>query len=282
MSSHSNNDLRHRIAWWFFETPLYKWYEHSYGDWRYLYLPLLWKLVRIMVPRRRVHVGDVSFSMPCDNWITHFRWYLFRVKEIEVREYIDNYIKDGDVFFDIGANIGVFTMYACKRYPALKTYCFEPEYSNLHYLKENIIANGLMDQVNIFAMAVSDIDAISTLHIQDTTPGAAVHSESKADIDTTSEGYKVVWKEGVAAMSLDNIVNQLGVVPNALKIDTDGNEGKILSGATKTLRDDNLHSIVLELPSIEDVANQCTSILEDAGFKLAWSREGTRNQVWSR
>ncbi len=275
-------NLLRPAARWFFKTPVYRAYEHAYGDWRYLYLPLVWKLARIMVPRRSVRVGNVSFTLPCDNWITHFRWYLFRTKEVEVREFIDQHLKDGDVFFDIGANIGVFTLYALKRHPGVTAYCFEPEYSNLHYLKENVVANGLMDRANIFAMAVSDIDAISTLHIQDTTPGAAVHTESKSDIDTTDEGYAVVWREGVAAVTLDNVVNQLGVTPNAIKIDTDGNEGKILSGASKTLADAQLRSIAIELPPDEKVAQQCVDTLESAGFNLVWSRDDTRNQVWSR
>lgn len=280
--SENTKNLLRPIAKWFFKTAAYRAYEHSYGDWRYLYLPLVWKLVRVMVPRRLVHVGRVSFTLPCDNWITHFRWYLFCSKEVEVREFLDNYLKDGDVFFDIGANIGVFSVYALKRHFGLTAYCFEPEYSNLHYLKENIVANGLMDRANIYAMAVSDIDGISTLHIQDTTPGAAVHTESKSNINTTDEGYAVVWREGVAAVTLDRVCGELGVVPNAIKIDTDGNEGKILSGASKTLADLRLRSIVIELPPDEAVAQQCVDILGNEGFKLVWSRADTRNQVWSR
>jgi FkbM family methyltransferase len=270
------------IAIWAMSTRPYLAISHSQGDWRYLYLSFAWWFTQILVPRRRVRVGDVSFTLQCDNWITHFRWYLFRTKEVEVRHYIDTHLKEGDVFFDIGANIGVFSLYASKRHKNLQTFCFEPEYSNLHYLKENILKNGLMDQANIYSIAVSDTDGLSALHVQDVTPGAAVHTESKTDINMTDEGYAVVWREGVAIRTLDSLCRDLKTIPNAIKIDTDGNELKILTGATETLKAGLLRSIVLEMPPTEQGATQCAEILSLAGFKLDWSRDDTRNEVWVR
>jgi len=270
------------VAFWLMDTRLYKAVSHSQGDWRYLYLLFAWWITRVLVPRRRVRVGDVSFTLQCDNWITHSRWYLFQTKEVEVRHYIDAHLKEGDVFFDIGANIGVFSLYASKRHKNLNIYCFEPEYSNLHYLKENVLKNGLMDQANIYSIAVSDTDGLSSLHVQDVTPGAAVHTESKTDIDITDEGYTVVWREGVAIRTLDSLCQDLKTTPNAIKIDTDGNEFKILTGAAETLKNNLLRSIVLEMPPTIQGAADCATILTGAGFKLDWSREDTRNEVWVR
>ena len=213
---------------WAINTRPYLAISRSQGDWRYLYLLFAWWFTSILVPRRKVNVGNVSFTLQCDNWITHFRWYLFRTKEAEVRNYIDAHLSDGDIFFDIGANIGVFSLYATKRYKNLNTYCFEPEYSNLHYLKENILRNDLINRVKIYSVAVSDTDGLSSLHIQDVTPGAAVHTESKSNIKVTDEGYDVIWSEGVAIKTIDSLCRGLKTVPNAIKIDTDGNELKIL------------------------------------------------------
>lgn len=280
-----NNEIKSdikKLLLWLIELPVIRNFKYSYGDWRYLYLPLLWKLSKLLVPRRRIIVGDVSFTLPCDNWITHFRWYLFKKKEVEVREYIDCYVKNGDVFFDIGANIGVFSIYAGKLHEKLKVYCFEPEYSNLHYLKENIIKNKLMDRIKIYSVGVSNENAISMLNIQDLTPGAAVHTESKEKIEITDEGYDVIWREGIATITLDRFCSEQNVWPNAIKIDTDGNEGKILSGASNVLMNKKLRSIVLELPPDERVAEQCISILKKAGFTLKWSRDDTRNQIWAK
>lgn len=256
----------------------------SMGDWRYPFMLGAWWISRVLVPRRKLSVGDVSFTLSCTNWITHFRWYLFKSKEPEIRNYIDKYVKDNDIFFDIGANVGVFSIYAAKRHPGITVYCFEPEYSNLYTLKENIICNDLKNKTKIYSVAISNFNGLSMLHLQDITNGAAAHTESTKHIDKTDEGYPVVWSEGVVSVTLDYLCEQLGVVPNAMKIDTDGNEDKILEGAVKILANNNLRSIVIEIPHEDQgKSNSCYKMLKTAGFSQLWADKGrTRNEIWAR
>jgi len=254
----------------------------SYGDWRYPFIAVSWKLAGFLVPRRKVSVKGASFTLPCNNWVTHFRWYLFKNKEEEVRYYIDNYVKDGDIFFDIGANIGVFSLYCGKRYKDVCVYCFEPEYSNLNILKENIVCNDLAAKTKVYSAAISDFVGPSSLHIQDFTPGSAVHTESRKSITLTDEGYKVVWAEGIIAVTLDYMCEQLGVIPNALKIDTDGNEDKVLAGASEMLSNDKVRSLIIEMPYGLDKERYCCNLLVSKGFRKEdyLSREKTRNEIW--
>ena len=112
----------------------YQLYYKSVSDCKYPYLALGWKIAKLLTRARKVSVDCIEFTLPCENWITHFRWYLFKTKELEVRNYIKENVKEGDVFFDIGANIGVFTVYTAKMYKNSKVYSFEPEYSNLNLL----------------------------------------------------------------------------------------------------------------------------------------------------
>jgi FkbM family methyltransferase len=234
------------------------------------------------VPRRKVTIGEINFTLPCDNWITHFRWYLIHKKEPEVRMFIDKYVRDSDVFFDIGANIGIYSIYASKRFTNLEAICFEPEFSNLHYLKQNIIENHLIDQMSAYSIAISDKVGTSKLYIQDTMPGAAIHSESIEKIETTAEGLPVVWSEGIIAYTLDAIVQELNKTPNIIKIDTDGNEAKILRGAPKLLKNTVLRSLILEIPENKQAAEECIELLTKANFMLDWTREDSRNQIWVR
>ena len=89
------------------------------------------------------HVGRV-FKMMAQKHYTIEK--VFRIvqpeggdqKEKEVRIFIDKYLEKDQIFFDIGANIGVFSLYAAIKKNA-KVYAFEPEYSNLSLLKENIL-----------------------------------------------------------------------------------------------------------------------------------------------
>jgi len=272
------------VARWIKTTFIGRLLIQSAGDWRYPFILVSWWFVRMLVPRRKVMIDDVSFTLSCTNWITHFRWYLFKTKEPEVRYYIDTYVKDKDIFCDIGTNVGVFSIYAAKRYPNISVYCFEPEYSNLNALKENIISNNLMLRTKIYSVAVSNFVGLSMLYLQDISTGAAAHTESKKTINTTDEGYPVVWAEGIFSATLDYLCEQLGIIPNTIKIDTDGNEGNVLEGAVKTLSNPNLRSLVIEMPHEDaEKSRYCYKLLESAGLRLDWSdRKKTRNEIWVR
>lgn len=261
---------------------IYKAMQKSVGDVWYPFYVIKWKIASLLVRRKTVSIEGVRFTLPCNNWITHFRWYLFNIKEVEVRSFIDNHLKDGDVFFDIGANIGVFSIYAGKKYDNLRVYSFEPEYSNLALLKQNIIQNQLQDTVLPYSLAISDTVGLSHLYLQDIDEGAAAHTESTDAIEITDEGYKVVGAEGIFTVTLDYIVGELDVIPSCIKMDTDGNELKIIEGAKKTLANPQLHALVIEMPD-EDKRDKCAAILSSFGFVPEWVHpELTRNEVWLR
>ncbi len=254
----------------------------SHGNWQYPFIVLGWKMSSLLVPRRNITCDGVRFSLSCMNPITHFRWFLFARKEQEVRQYINDYVKDGDVFFDIGANVGVFSVYCACRYPNAKVYCFEPEHSNLGLLKDNILANHLSSRSTIVSVALSDNVGLSFLNLQDVSAGAAAHTEHRGPLKMTDEGYPVIWQEGISTATLDALVAHLGVTPHAVKIDTDGNEDKVLKGALKTLSHPALRSLTLEMPMEHSKAQFCSNTLKSAGFILKWSRPDTRNEIWVR
>ena len=254
--------------------------EKSAWDWRYPFILFSWWLAKILVPRRKVKIAGLSFTLSCTNWITHFRWYLFKTKEPETIYFLDNYLKEGDVFFDIGANVGVFSIYPAKRFNDIQIYSFEPEVSNLAYLKENIIENGITEKVTIYGLGISNSVGLSKLHLQDFTTGSALQTEDKDEIKNSAEGnLPIIWAEGIFTITLDYFCNELNVTPNAIKIDTDGNEKKILMGARNILKNPLLRSIIIEMPI--DGINHCQTILLKSNFvKKAHSFKETRNEIW--
>jgi FkbM family methyltransferase len=256
--------------------------EQSVGDWRYPLIVFSWWIAKILVPRRKVKINGLSFTLSCTNWITHFRWYLFKSKEPETIEFIDNNLMAGDVFFDIGANVGVFTIYASKRHENIMVYSFEPEASNLAILKENIIENSITNKVITYGVGVGDSNGLSMLHLQDMTPGSALHSENKRTIEFSVEGNRpIVWAEGIYSVSLDSFCTETNVVPNVIKIDTDGNEKKILMGAKSLLKNPLLRAILIEMPYAE--FENCSLLLLESGFiKEVHHFKNTRNEIWTR
>jgi len=194
-------------------------------------------------------------------------------------DWLDKHLQDGDVFFDVGANVGIFSIYAALREPKAKVYAFEPEYSNLHQLKMNIINNDLTHNIIPFAFAISDQTGVSYLHIQDFTPGAALSTEQRESINKTF-GKDVIWKEGIGTSTLDSISDNLDLQPNLIKIDVDGNELKILKGGKKVFSNNKLRTIIIEM--IETLPNysEIKKYLNDKGFELENKFE--ENQIWYR
>ena len=247
-------------------------------------LNLQWWLVRAMTPRRVVKSRGLRFSLQCENWITHYRVQTFNEKEPETLDWIDQWLREGDTLFDVGANIGVYTVYAALRHRRLRVIAFEPEYANLHCLRDNLFENGLQDHVEVYAIALSHRSGISQLHIQDRAPGSALHTESNGILDVTLAGRPVIWREGVFAVTLDEFCEQTGLTPHALKIDVDGTEAQILEGARKTLAGPTLRSVLIELPVNRMSRQRCEQYLATAGLHRCWADSGqhSANEIWAR
>ncbi len=242
-----------------------------------------WKFAeRLSRHRRAVHARGLTFSLQCNNPITYYRWESYNTKEPETLDWIDHYLRDGDLFFDIGANIGVYSLYALMRHPAARVVAFEPEYANLHFLRDNVVENGLLDRATIYPLALSDKSGPSTLHIQDLTPGAALSTEAAEPLTMTKTGHRVIAREGTYAITLDEFCRQLQLQPNCIKIDVDGTEPAILAGAAVTLADPALRSVIIEVPDSVSESKDCSRSLEKAGLKLEWKASGSPNQIWSR
>jgi len=89
-------------------------------------------------------------------------------------------------------------------------------------------------------------------------------------------GHSIIWKEGVATMTLDNFSDAIALKPKLIKIDVDGNELSILKCGEKTPNNPKLESIFIEV----DYKNiGCKETLVDYSFVLT-STFGD-NQMWN-
>lgn len=199
-------------------------------------------------------------------------------------DWIDSSVRNGDVVFDIGANIGLYSLYAALRHPASSVVSFEPEYSNLHLLRDNIAKNHLEGRVKVFSICLGNKTGPTTLHVQDLTPGAALHSESNKTMDVTHSGKPVIFREGVWSVTLDDFVSQSGLIPNCVKLDVDGTEGEILEGGQKTLGSQDLRTVIMEVAEDAITGPQCERLMIKAGFsqKLKIKGSGTSAVVWEK
>jgi FkbM family methyltransferase len=242
-----------------------------------------WRLLEALAPRCVVRARGLTFTMTCGNRITWFRMNTFETKEPETLDWIDAQVRDGDVLFDVGGNVGIYALYAALRHPLASVVVFEPEYANLHLLRDNIMANGLSARIQVYPVAVGDRTGLSKLHVQDLTPGAAMHTESGTPLSTTESGEPVVLSEGTWAVTLDDFCAQAGLWPNAIKVDVDGGEGRVLAGATNALSRPDLRSLIIE-GGDAGLQADARGMLRQVGLRPVELRlrSAAGNEIWVR
>ena len=173
----------------------------------------------------------------------------FRVKSIFEKEPMTinwiNKFKKNNIFWDIGANIGIYTIYAVIK-SKVKVYAFEPMPLNYKNLCLNISLNKLIDKITPFCLVLNDKSIFSYLYIRWLEEGFAGTSFNKPLKISNTKGLKIKQ----FCTNIDTLVYKLGVpCPNYLKIDVDGNDFLVLKGAKKVIKDPKLKSILIELPT---------------------------------
>lgn len=199
------------------------------------------KLIPIM--SRKTKYGGISLY--CPSSIAVQRAKVFLSKEPETNRWIDGFDKNS-IFWDIGANVGVFSLYAGLR-KDLSIYSFEPLYSNYMVLMKNLQINGMLHRVNGFPLAFSESTTLSNFHIKNPIPGysGSVFGESR---DYKGNRFVAAGKQAMISFAIDDFVNWFGLkIPNYVKIDVDGIESKILKGAKHTISDRKVKSVLVEL-----------------------------------
>ncbi len=189
---------------------------------------------------------------------------LLETKEPETLAWIDSF-DNGDTLFDIGANVGVFSLYAAL-HRNCDVFAFEPESKNYACLNQNIYLNNASEQIKALNLGLHDRTCIEYLRLNNLESGSALHSLGEA-IDWRKEAYISKFNQAVLAFSLDEFIETFATkIPNHIKLDVDGNELKIIHGAQKTLSNSTLKSILVEL-NIND--KNLIEAIESCGLKMA-------------
>jgi len=216
--------------------------------------------------------GDIKFY--CPGRIPWWRAETLLSKEPETIEWINGF-SPNTVFWDIGANVGCYSLYAAKRHN-IKVMAFEPSAANYHILSKNIEINRMDSAVSGLCVAFSDTSEVGYLNMSNTIQGGALScfGHSQATYTVCGENYDVSFNQGMIGFSIDDFIDKFSPpFPNYLKIDVDSIEDKIIAGATKTIGNDQLKSVLIELDTEEkDYCHRVVSALENAGLKLVSDR----------
>jgi FkbM family methyltransferase len=152
-------------------------------------------------------------------------WATGRV-ETEVQHVLREFVRPGDVFFDVGANVGFFTLLAARFVgPTGTVVAFEPQPENLEALRGNVSLNGFTNVI-VDSRAVSSSSGTRVLDWRNPptarlVDGSQAHSGRSFSVGTTSID--------------DYVADNPGHAPRMVKIDVEGHELDVIQGMKRTL-----------------------------------------------
>ena len=158
----------------------------------------------------------------------------FGLHEFEEMSFLLHFLNKADTFYDVGANIGSYTILGAGVCGA-KVCSFEPVPNTFHFLKENVNVNKLNEFVTPYMVAVG---------------AAKGHIKITESFDTVN--HVMEDKEGnqntgivVPVVSLDDVTTD--DYPALIKIDVEGYETEVLNGMNALLKEPTLKAIIIEL-----------------------------------
>lgn len=196
-------------------------------------------------------------------------------KEPETIHWLETHLRRGDVFFDVGANVGAYSLVAAKATLGhCRVFAFEPMAANYMRLVENILRNACGGVVVALPLALSDRTELARFHLASLETGAAEHAGLVSD-----GGRPAGLFQDLVCVRLDSAVDLFSLpLPNHLKLDVDGAELRILTGGEKTLRRPELRSVLMEVDRSRSEEDRLCAVLLAAGFKEGgiWEHAGGR------
>jgi len=240
-------------------------------------------LTRIFSTSKSIDDSEHKYEFLTPNWLTFFRAKSLFIKEPETIEWLKQ-IPEGSVLWDVGANVGTYSIYAGKR--GCKVFAIEPSFLNIELLQRNIILNKLNTSVSLLPVGVGERTSLTNYFMSSPNLiwGGAHNSVDK--------------NLGAGGMPLENPIEIMGFVfsmddlarfnnvepPQYLKIDVDGLELEVLKGGISILK--GVRSILIEVDQDSpDQSHGLMELLKKANFALSspvLDSSGAINQIWVR
>lgn len=258
-------------------------------------------LIAYLVPQvsQADDVDQSGFRLPNGMVVAHhgsFQTSIICKEVFEDEVYLKHGITlaDGDVIFDVGANIGLFTLYARRMCPDAQIYSFEPLPPNFDLLRENVARHNTNAQ--LFNYGLSNSSAIANFTFYPEAAGLSGRTANSAGDKEDTKAIVTDWIHNAArenerdllpqsqldellneylrgetfscpVKTLSDVIHELDIDHiDLLKIDVEGSEFDVLSG----IRDDDwrrIKQIAIEVHS-RAILQRVTSLLETHGFDL--------------
>lgn len=190
-------------------------------------------------------------------------------KEPETVAWLERTLRAGDVFYDIGANIGAYSLVAAKILPrGLAVHAFEPSIATHHQLFRNVLLNDAQGAIFPHLIALGERTALVTFNYRSLDAGSSLHTLGEC-VDYKGDRFDPVLRQPVLGIRLDDLVERFGFpAPTLLKLDVDGTEFEILRGGPGVLASPALRSVLVEVCPPRGTAREIEALLASHGLRL--------------
>ncbi len=186
--------------------------------------------------------------------------------EPDTRAWIDAMPEDA-CFWDIGANIGVFSLYAALRLRNGKVVAFEPAAGSYALLNRNIEANAMAHRISAYCIALAERTKLDTLNMATTSAGSWAHGFG-TETDEFGNRIDTKFRQGAVGFSVDDFAEQFSPpLPTHVKMDVDGLEDGILRGGRAIFSAPSVRSMIIELRDLDSARNRrIADLMAGLGF----------------
>jgi len=169
----------------------------------------------------------IKFFSKADDALTSKLYYGVKWEENEIRIFslLADHVK---IIFDIGGNIGLYSLAAAKTNSEVKIYCFEPNPKNVARLKKNISLNKLKSQIHVIDKGVGAAHGTIPFYLPDNDLISDVSSMYKSHTQSFSDFN--IEQISVELISVDEFILDYKVNPDLIKIDAELFEFEVLKG----------------------------------------------------
>jgi len=175
-------------------------------------------------------------------------WYEYRKRQSFERE-----IKPNSVFFDIGANVGYFSLLAAKlSKPKGHVYAFEPLPRNIKFIHKHIALNHLAKYISVIEAAVSDKNGSAHFDLGASTAMGHISYQGQLEVQL---------------VSLDELYSKDQIpAPDYIKVDVEGAEYEVLNGARRILQ--TRRPILFLDTHARSAHDKTVALLQELGYSL--------------
>jgi FkbM family methyltransferase len=228
---------------------------------------------KIAITRSNSIIVNARFYPDIKCYVTSQREYVRSQKYFpeEILEWIKTF-KDGESFYDIGANIGTYSLIASKFFNGkVKVYSFEPSFTTFVSLMHNVMLNDFEKSLIPFQIAIGSNTQIGQFNYSSLEPGSALNAFNQTTNDYREE-FTPVFQQQIICFSLDELIKVFNLpIPTHIKIDVDGTEPDVLRGLYQTLQTRKVKTILIEIIDICENDERTFNIIKsltDRGFKI--------------